>query len=102
MLKLMDSGIISGKIAKSLLIEMIETGKPPSLLVKEKGLEQISDEKEIEKIIEETISENSKIVNDYKSGKQNAIIALVGKVMAKTKGKANPQKVNEILRKRLM
>jgi aspartyl-tRNA(Asn)/glutamyl-tRNA(Gln) amidotransferase subunit B len=102
MLKMIDSGIISGKIAKIVLMEMLSTGKGPEEIVKEKALEQISDDSEIENIIEEAISENPKIVNDYKNGKQNAMIALVGKIMAKTKGKANPQKVNEILRKRLM
>lgn len=101
MLKMIDSGLISGKIAKTILIEMIETGKDPILLVKEKGLQQISDEGEIESAIEEVIAENPKSINDFKSGKENAIMFLVGKVMLKTKGKANPTKVNEILKKKL-
>ena len=101
MLKMIDDGVISGKTAKGLLIEMIQTQKAPGPLVKEKGLEQISDEREIEKTILEVIAENQKIVNDFKSGKENAIIALVGKAMAKTKGKANPRSVNEILRRKL-
>ena len=75
--------------------------KPFFALVKEKGLEQISEEGEIEKAIEEVIAENPKIVDDFKGGKSNAIMALVGKVMAKTKGKANARSVNEILRKLL-
>lgn len=101
MLKMIDDGAISGKIAKTLLIEMIQTGKAPAQLVKDKGLEQISDEGAIEKAVVEAIAENPKIVNDFKGGKQNAIIALMGKVMAKTKGKANPKKVNEALMKNL-
>ncbi|MBU1006313.1 MAG: Asp-tRNA(Asn)/Glu-tRNA(Gln) amidotransferase GatCAB subunit B, partial [Candidatus Omnitrophica bacterium] len=101
MLKMIDSSLISGKTAKTLLVEMIETHKSPEALVKEKGLEQISDEGAIEKAIAEVMSENQKIVNDFKGGKSNAIMALVGKVMAKTKGKANPGKVNELLRKKL-
>ena len=101
MLKMIDKGIISGKIAKQLLLEMIETQKSPETLVKEKGLQQISDVGAIERAIGEVISENQKIVSDFKSGKSNAIMALVGKVMAKTKGKANPGKVNEILKKKL-
>jgi aspartyl-tRNA(Asn)/glutamyl-tRNA(Gln) amidotransferase subunit B len=101
MLKIIDRGVISGKIAKTLLVEMIQTGKDPDLLVKEKGLEQISDETQLLKSIEDVLKENQKIVNDFKSGKENAIMALVGKVMAKTKGKANPEKLNEVLRKKL-
>ncbi|MFC1621705.1 Asp-tRNA(Asn)/Glu-tRNA(Gln) amidotransferase subunit GatB [Candidatus Omnitrophota bacterium] len=101
MLKMIDSGAITGKVAKTLLVDMIESAKDPATLVKEKGLEQISDHSAIEKVIDEVISENAKIANDFKSGKQNAIMALVGKVMAKTKGKANPKKVNEILRLKL-
>ncbi len=101
MLKMIDDGAISGKIAKTLLIEMIQTGKAPAQLVKDKGLEQISDAVAIEQAVAEAIAENPKIVNDFKGGKQNAIIALMGKVMAKTKGKANPKKVNEALMKNL-
>ncbi|MFH1854319.1 MAG: Asp-tRNA(Asn)/Glu-tRNA(Gln) amidotransferase subunit GatB [Candidatus Omnitrophota bacterium] len=101
MLDMIDKGIISGKIAKSLLIDIIQTGKDPYLLVKEKGLEQIADPSQIEEAIDYVITENQKIVDDFRGGKENAMVALVGKVMAKTKGKANPQKVNEILRKKM-
>lgn len=101
MLDMIEKGIISGKIAKSLLIDVIETGRGPAVLVKEKGLEQITDGSQIEQAIEQAITENQKIADDFKSGKQNAIMALVGKVMAKTKGRANPEKVIEILKKRL-
>jgi len=102
MLKMIDDGIISGKTAKDLLVEMIQTQKPPATLVKEKGLEQISDKTEMEKAIGEVVAENPKIVNDFKSGRSNAIMALVGKVMAKTKGKLDARRVNEILRDKLM
>ena len=102
MLKMIDEGVISGKIAKTLLIETIETGKSPAVLVKEKGMEQISDAGEIDKIIEQVIAENQKMVDDFKAGKKNAIMALMGKVMAKTKGKANPGKVSEALGKKLV
>ena len=101
MLKMIDDGLISGKTAKDILIEMIQTQRPPELLVKEKRLEQISDKGEMEKAIGEVIAENPKIVNDFKSGKANAIMALVGKVMAKTKGKLDARRVNEILKKKL-
>jgi len=101
MLKMIDDGVISGKIAKTLLIELIETKKAPQVLVKEKGMEQISDGSEILKIIDEVIKENPKSVSDFKNGKDNAVMFLVGKVMAKTKGQAAPGKVNELLRKKL-
>ncbi|MDP6685577.1 MAG: Asp-tRNA(Asn)/Glu-tRNA(Gln) amidotransferase GatCAB subunit B, partial [Candidatus Omnitrophota bacterium] len=102
MLKMIDNNIISGKTAKTLLIDMISSGKDPKTLVKEKGLEQITDDGAIEKAIKEVISENPNTVSDFKSGKQNAVMFLVGKVMAKTKGKANPKKVIELLKKHLI
>ncbi|MBU3911019.1 MAG: Asp-tRNA(Asn)/Glu-tRNA(Gln) amidotransferase subunit GatB [Candidatus Omnitrophica bacterium] len=101
MLDMIDKGVISGKIAKSLLIDSIQTGKDPILLVKEKGLEQITDAGQIDQAVDQVIKENQKIVGDFISGKQNAVMALVGKVMTKTKGKANPRKVIEMLKKRL-
>jgi aspartyl-tRNA(Asn)/glutamyl-tRNA(Gln) amidotransferase subunit B len=101
MLYMIDKGTISGKIAKTLLIDMIQTGRDPMSLVREKGLEQISDEGRLEQAIDQVVSENIKIVEDFKGGKANAITALMGKVMAKTKGRANPGKVNEILSRKL-
>jgi len=88
---------ISSKIAKIVLEEMFKTGADPSHIIEEKGLIQITDTKEIEKVIKEIISENQKVVEDYKAGKENALQYLVGKAMAKTKGKANPQIVRDIL-----
>ena len=101
MLKMIDSGVITGKIAKTLLIEVIKTGIDPRKLVKEKGLGQISDNNLLENAISETIAENQKSVNDFKNGKDNAVMFLVGRVMQKTKGRANPNKVNEMLREKL-
>jgi len=101
MLKMIDSNIITGKIAKTLLIEVIQTGKDPEILVKEKGLEQISDIGLLEAAAGSVIAENPKSVEDFKNGKDNAIMFLVGKVMQKTKGRANPNKVNEMLREKL-
>jgi len=101
MLTMIDAAAITGKIAKTLLIDIIKTGNSPEALVKEKGLEQISDTGEIEKAIDIVILENQKIVSDFKNGRDNAIMALMGKVMAKTKGKADPKKVNEVLREKL-
>ena len=101
MLKMIDSGVITGKVAKALLIETIQTGTAPEKLVKEKGLEQISDVNLLEAAISQAISENPNPVEDFKGGKDNAIMFLMGKIMQKTKGRANPNKVNEMLREKL-
>jgi len=101
LVRLIDDGDISGKMAKDILIEMIETGKSSTEIVSEKGLSQISGSEEIESIVDAVLRENEKSVSDFKKGKEKAIIFLVGQVMAKTKGKANPKMVNEVLRKRL-
>jgi len=89
---------ISSKIAKIVLVEMFKTGADPSNIIEEKGLVQITDESEIQKIVEEVIKENPQPVKDYKTGKENALQFLVGKVMQKTKGKANPEIVNKMLK----
>ena len=101
MLKMIDSGAITGKVAKTLLVEVIQTGKDPEDLVKEKGLEQISDQASLETTIYDVIRENPKTADDFKNGKDSAIMFLVGRVMQKTKGRANPNKVNEMLRNKL-
>ena len=101
MLELIDKGTISGKIAKDVIVRMLETGKPAGELVKESGATQISNEDEIVKIIQEVIKNNEKSVTDYKSGKKNAIGFLVGQVMKASKGRANPGLVNKLLTKAL-
>ena len=98
---LIYDGKISSKIAKMVLEEMFKTGGDPSNIIKEKGLSQINDESEIEKVTEKVISQNPKVIEDYRKGKENAFQFLIGKVMAETRGKANPQTVGEILRKKL-
>lgn len=92
-------GLISSKMAKEVLGYMFETGADPSHIIKEKGLVQMSDSKEIEKIVKEVISKNSKAVEDYKKGKENALQFLAGQVMAATKGRAKPDSVQELLKK---
>ncbi|MCL0100708.1 Asp-tRNA(Asn)/Glu-tRNA(Gln) amidotransferase subunit GatB [Peptococcaceae bacterium] len=101
LLSLIDEGTISGKIAKTVLEEMIESGKDPDVIVKDKGLVQISDESEISRVVGEVLMENPKSVEDYKKGKTKAMGFLVGQVMKKTKGKANPKLVNKLLMKKL-
>jgi len=98
---LIENGTISGKIAKDVLREMAATGKAADLIVKEKGLVQVSDTGLIEKAVEKAIAANPVAVAEFKAGKQKALGALVGFVMKETAGKANPQIVNEILRKKL-
>ena len=83
------------------MVEMASTGKPPLVIIREKDLAQISDEPVLEKEIEEVIKENPKSVAAFKSGKENAVMFLVGQVMKRTKGKANPKVVQEILKRRL-
>lgn len=98
MVKLIDKGTISSKIAKTVFKEMMETGKSPEKIVEEKGLVQISDEGELKRIVEEIVAANPQSVADYKAGKDRAIGFLVGQIMKATKGKANPGVVNQLLK----
>jgi len=101
MLTLMDKGTISGKIAKTVFEEMYKTGKDAEVIIKEKGLVQISDTGEIEKMVDEVITKSPDEVERFKAGEQKLLGFFVGQVMKATKGKANPQIVNELLRKKL-
>jgi aspartyl-tRNA(Asn)/glutamyl-tRNA(Gln) amidotransferase subunit B len=97
MIGLIEKGTISGKIAKTVFKEMLETGKEAQTVVKEKGLVQISDEGAIKEIVEKVVAGNPQSVEDYRNGKEKAIGFLVGQVMKETKGKANPQLVNKLI-----
>ncbi len=101
MISLVANGTISGKIAKSLFVEMWKSKDDPEKIVKDKGMVQITDTSAIEKIIDEVIEKNPKPVEEFKAGKKKAIGALVGQVMKLSKGKANPQLVNKILEEKL-
>lgn len=101
MLKLMDLGVISGKIAKQVFEEMYQTGKDPEEIVKEKGLIQVTDEEELLSVIEKILNANPELVENYRKGKEKLFGYFVGEVMKETKGKANPRLVNELLKKRL-
>lgn len=98
---LIYKGKISSKIAKAVLQEMFGTGADPSHIIEEKGLTQLTDTGEIEKIIKEIISKNPKAIEDYKKGKENALQFLVGQVMAQTRGRAKPDTVQELLKRKL-
>jgi len=97
MIKLIENGTISSKIAKTVFKEMLETGKEPKQIVEEKGLVQISDEGALRKIVVEVVNANPQAVADYKAGNSKAIAFFVGQVMKQTKGKANPPMVNKLL-----
>jgi aspartyl-tRNA(Asn)/glutamyl-tRNA(Gln) amidotransferase subunit B len=98
LLRLVDSGVISGKIAKTVFDEMVSSGKPPEAIVQEKGLVQVTDADAITEVIEQVLSDHAKEVSDYRAGKTKLFGFFVGQVMKATRGKANPKMVNEILK----
>ena len=102
LINLIKDGTISGKIAKSVFEIMADEGKDPHIIVEEKSLKQQSDPKEIEKLIDKVITDNPDKVKEYKSGKDKLFGFFVGQVMKVSGGKANPQLVNEILKKKLL
>lgn len=101
LLSLMEKGTISGKIAKTVIEEMYTTGQDPEVIVKEKGLAQISDEGALLGIIDSVIAANPQSVEDYRAGKDRAIGFLVGQIMKATKGQANPGLVNKLLKEKM-
>jgi aspartyl-tRNA(Asn)/glutamyl-tRNA(Gln) amidotransferase subunit B len=101
MLRMIDDGIISGKIAKSVFEEMYRSGKRAEEIVKEKGWVQVTDFAEIERIVEQVLSANPKEVEAYRKGKEKLFGFFVGQVMKATQGKASPQLVNDLLKKKL-
>jgi aspartyl-tRNA(Asn)/glutamyl-tRNA(Gln) amidotransferase subunit B len=101
MLLMVDTGTISGKIAKTIFEEMVVSGRMPQPIVVEKGLVQVSDEGALEKAIQEVLNANADQVEQYRQGKEKVFGFMVGQVMKTTKGKANPQVVNELLKKML-
>jgi len=101
LLKLIDKGTISGKIAKAVFEKMAVDGKPAGQIVKEEGLVQVTDTAAIESAVDEVLAANPGQVADYRAGKTKIIGFFVGQVMKLTRGRANPGMVNEILRERL-
>ena len=101
LIKLIKVNTISSKIAKDVFEILLSENKDPEIIVKEKGLVQITDNSEIEKIVEQVLAENPQSVEDYKAGKSNALKYLVGQSMRLSKGKANPQMINEMILARL-
>jgi len=101
MVRMIDEGQISGKIAKTVFDAMLDSERGPREIVAEKGLEQVSDTGSIEAAIEQILAAHTKQVADFQSGNEKILGFLIGQIMKATQGKANPQKVNEILRQKL-
>ena len=101
LVELIDKGTISSSIGKKVIEELFENPKEPEEIIKEKGWIQISDEGAIKEIVLQVIEANPQSVEDYKAGKDKAIGFLVGQAMKATKGKANPQMLNKMLKEEL-
>ena len=101
LVRLVESGKISGKMAKDLLPQVIETGKDPLVLVNEQGLSQITGDEQINLWVDQVIASNPRSVQDYRGGKQQALGFLVGQVMKLSQGRASPERVNALLREKL-
>ncbi len=101
LLALIDAGTLSGRSAKEALEEMLRTGRGAGEIVRERGLVQISDEAQLRAVVDEVIADHPAAAGDVRAGKGRAIAFLVGQVMQKTRGRANPGLVNRLLRERL-
>ena len=101
LLSLVDAGQVSGRSAKEILEEMLRTGRPAEAIVQERGLAQISDEASLAAVVQQVIAEHPGPVGDVRAGKDQAVTFLVGQVMKKTRGRANPGMVNRLIRDRL-
>jgi len=101
LLELLAEGAISGKIAKDVFVKMANTGQSAQDIIESEGLVQISDGDQLAALVEEAIANNPQAVEDFKAGKGKALGALVGYIMGQTRGQANPQLVNKMLKERL-
>ncbi len=101
LVKLISDGTISGKLGKEVFAKMFDSGRAASEIIEAEGLKQISDTGELEKLIDEVIARNQKQVETYRGGKTGVLGFFVGQIMKATRGQANPQVVNELLRKKL-
>jgi len=101
LVNLVSQGKISGKLAKEIFPKMVETGDAPEAIMRREGLESISDEGELGKMIDEVIAANPKQVDQYRGGKQQVIGFLVGQVMKASRGQADPAAVNRMFKERL-
>lgn len=102
LMSIIDKGKINSSAAQTVLSEMVETGADPEHIIAEKNLAQMDDESEIEDLVKKIIADNSEPAEAYKAGKENALQFLVGQTMKATRGKVNPQRAEELLKKYLM
>ncbi len=100
-LQMVGSGKINRTVAKDVLAESFQTGKAPEEIVREKGLEQISDESVLAELVTKVLAENPKAVGDFRAGKEAALSFLQGQVMKASKGQADPKKTRELLLQKL-
>lgn len=98
---LVDAGIINNPTAKEVFVFVAETDKNPEVIIEEKGLKQIGSVDELESLVKEIIAANQKSVEDYRAGKEKLFGFFVGQMMQKTKGKGNPQLINDLIKKHL-
>ncbi len=101
LLNMVEEGTISGKIAKTVFFDMLETGKDPQQIVKEKNLVQVSDESELLALVREIIEQNPSQAEEFRGGKTKVMGYFVGQLMQKTKGKANPKLANQLFNQEL-
>jgi aspartyl-tRNA(Asn)/glutamyl-tRNA(Gln) amidotransferase subunit B len=99
LLQKIDEGVLSNLRAKDVLTEMIDSGKKIDVIIEEKGLAQVSDDAELRQIVDEIINSNAAVVEQFRAGNEKSVGFLVGQAMKKTGGKANPKKINELIRK---
>jgi aspartyl-tRNA(Asn)/glutamyl-tRNA(Gln) amidotransferase subunit B len=102
LIALIDSGVISGKRAKQTFEAMYRAPDPEPALTAAKGSSQISGDTELAGIVDQVIAENAKSVADFKAGKQQALMFLVGQAMKATRGRANPERLNALLREKIL
>ncbi len=101
LLRLIDDGTINQKIGKSIFEEMYKTGLPPDLIIREKGLTQLNDDRAIEQLVEDVLKDHPDEMASYRQGKIQLLGFFVGQVIKRSQGKANPGKANEILKRKL-
>ena len=101
LLQLIEDGTLSGKMAKEVFVHMLEQGADPVELVKRSGLRQIVDTGTLEQIADEVVQAFPKSVEDYAKGKTNALMYLVGQAMKRSQGKANPEQMTQMLKRKL-
>jgi aspartyl-tRNA(Asn)/glutamyl-tRNA(Gln) amidotransferase subunit B len=101
LVRLIDEGKISGRTAKTIFSEVLDSGRFPNEVVAAKGLEQLSDSTSLERAVTQVMTDHPKQVAEYRGGNEKVFGFLVGRVMKATQGKANPHKANQILKRKL-